>query len=182
MGSKFIKKMVLESLYGVSLIKSKLLAGIFGIAVFFSPIGWTLFVVGVFIVLDTLFGRWAAKEVAKREGKDVRKEVVSKKTRRGTLDKMVIYLLLISLLYVMDKNLISPLIQWALPSFPIEEITTKLVGFILCLIEADSIDEKIYNVKGVRIKELIANHLNGLKKVITKVRETKDHIVDKMEE
>lgn len=162
----------------IGLAKVKLFAAIAGLSLFFSPIAWSLLLVGFFVMFDTLFGRWSAKRIAQRDGKEVRKEVSSKKTRRGFCDKSLMYLLLMSSIYVLDHFMFNQLLMWIIPTFPIEYIISKLMGFILVLIEADSIDEKIYNVKGVRISELIKSKIKGLRGTVKEVRELRNEIID----
>lgn len=156
------------------IVKTKFFAALIGISLFFAPIAWSLLLVGFFVILDTLFGRWAAKRIAEREGKEVRKEVSSKKTRRGFGDKTMMYMLLMGSIYILDYFMFHKLICWVIPSFPIEYIISKVMGFILVLIEADSIDEKIYNVKGIRMSTLIKTKVKTLRGTVKNIRDVKD--------
>lgn len=157
-------------LYILLFIKNKLF-WVLGLAVwYFSPIQVSLITVGAAILLDTLIGRWAAKKIAQRDKKDVRLEVTSKKTRRGTLSKMGIYQGVIMMLFIMDDYLLNPFLLYIFPNFPVEFFITKFIGFVLVLIEADSIDEKVYRVKNKRISTMIIEKIKGLKKAVFKIK------------
>jgi hypothetical protein len=47
--------------------------------------------------------------------------------------------------------------------FPIHFAVTKFVGLVFLLIEADSIDENYYKIKGVRLKDLFRNKIGVIK-------------------
>ncbi len=172
-------KMIVHAVTGTQLFFSKIIGGIIGISLFFTPIGWSLLLVGIAVVSDTLAGRWCARVLAKKQNKDVRREVTSKKTRIGFSAKTIIYLAIVLGFYTTDYYMIDKLIYWFIPKFPIPYIATKLLAFILVLIEADSIDEKIYKAKGVRVRKLISSKLRGLRSFIGKIITFKNSINDK---
>lgn len=133
------------------------------ILTYFSPIDFVFVVIGGAIVFDTLAGRWAARFVARRDGKDVRLEVTSKKTREGFVLKAITYNIMILTLYAIDKNVLNSLVLYWFPNFPIDYVVTKIFGFIVVLIEFDSIDEKYYIVKGVRLKDQLRDKTRVVK-------------------
>jgi len=143
---------------------------------YLSPIHVLMLLIGSAIVADTVVGRWAAKRTAKKEGKDVRLEVTSRKTRKGLVSKMIAYQAVIVLLFILDDYMLHDLVAYFIPNFPIEYAITKLVGVILLLIEADSIDEHYYKVTGKRIKTLIQDKVRALKKLILGVKEFKEEV------
>jgi hypothetical protein len=173
------EKMILHATSGISLVISKLIGGILGLSLFFTPIGWSLLLVGIAVITDTLAGRWCASVLAKKESKDVRLEVTSKKTRIGFTAKTLIYMTIILGFFTIDFYMIDKLVYWVMPSFPIQYIATKLLAFIFVLIEADSIDEKLYKAKGIRLRELISSKLKGLRSFVGKVITFKNSINDK---
>ena len=44
------------------------------------------------------------------------------------------------------------------------------------LIELDSIDEKVYNIKGVRLKQLIKERVDKIKSTVASAKDFKDKI------
>lgn len=144
----------------------KKIAILSGLLSFFAPIHVLMLLIGAFIALDTLFGRWCAKKIAQKEGKDVRLFVTSKKTRVGFTSKVITYQTAIILLFVIDDYILNDIVSWLFSDFPIDYIITKTMGLILIAIEFDSIDEKYYIVKGVRIKDIIKKHIKSGKKLI----------------
>ena len=151
------------------------------IVLYFTPIHPLMMVIGIVIVLDTFFGRWAAKDKAKKEGKDVRLFVTSAKTRKGLVSKMITYQLAIILLFILDKYMLNDLLMYFIPSFPITYMVTKLVGVVLILVEFDSIDEKYYFVKGRRIKTLFTDKIKDIKRSIFNIKKFKDKIEEEEE-
>lgn len=150
---------------------------LFSAAFFYlSPIHVLMFMIGTAIIIDTYIGRWAAKKKAIKEGKDVRLEVTSRKTREGFVSKMIAYQVAIILLFVLDKYLFHDLLMYFLPTFPIKYAVTKVMGVVLLLIEFDSIDEHYYNVTGKRIKEIIREKIRSVKKTIIGAKNFKDEI------
>jgi len=137
-----------------------------GLLSFFAPIHVLMLLIGAFILLDTLVGRWCAKKLAQKEGKDVRLEVTSRKTRVGFTSKVITYQTAIILLFIIDDYILNDLVRYFFTEFPIEYIITKAMGLILIAIEFDSIDEKYYLVKGVRIKDIIRKHIKSGKGLI----------------
>jgi len=147
---------MIETISSLStIVKAKLLQYSLIIFLWFSPIHLTIATVLLAILIDTIAGRWAAREIAKKEGKDVRLVVTSRKTRIGFLDKGIRYFVLLFLTFFADKIIFHDLLLFFVPTFPIAFFTTKALGIIFVLFEFDSFDEKYYKVKGVRIKELI---------------------------
>lgn len=136
---------------------------------YFSPINFVFVIIGSALVVDTIAGRWAAKHVARREGKDVRLEVTSKKTREGFVIKAITYNVMILSLYAIDKNILNAMVFYWFPQFPIDFIITKAFGFVIALIEYDSIDEKYYIVRGTRLKTQITDKVKGIKKTLISV-------------
>jgi len=138
----------------------------------FSPIHLTIGLVLLAISIDTVAGRWAAKQIAIREGKVVREVVTSRATRKGFISKSIQYITLLILTFFADRILLDDLVRYFVPTLSTTFLATKLLGFIFILIEFDSFDEKYYRVKGVRIKTTIKNKLKKIKSFISKARDT----------
>lgn len=149
---------------------------------FFAPVNFVFWIIGIAIILDTFFGRWAAKKVAERDGKDVRLEVTSKKTRNGLVSKIITYNVAIGTLFIIDLNLLHDTVMYFIPKFPIEFLVTKVIGVIFVLVEFDSIDEKYYIVTGKRLKQSIKSKINDGKKSVLNISEFASKLKNKKDE
>lgn len=115
-------------------------------------------------VVDTFYGRWAAKQIAIREDKNPRDEVTSKKTRVGFISKILSYEIGIILAFLVDKWILNFIVM---SFFPIEYLVTKLIGLFIIWIEFTSIDEKIYRVKGYKMMDKFSEFVKKIKKTIS---------------
>src|SRR5690554_5227474 len=138
----------------------------FIIATFFAPTVMLMLIVGLAILMDTIAGRWAAKRKALKEGKPVREEVTSRKTRQGTLSKVIVYNLVVITFFMIDSAMINEVV---LLYVPFEFAVTKVATLFICWIEFDSIDEKYYHVKGVRLKDKIRSFFRGVSLIIKNI-------------
>jgi hypothetical protein len=146
--------------------------------IYLSPIQlMALFVLGA-IFFDTLMGRWAAKSIALREGKVTRLEVTSRKTRVGFISKALTYIGLLVFVFFIDKTLFNDLVLFFIPNFPISFLVTKGLGIILILLELDSVDEKLFKVKGIRLRELIISKVKGIKSFVSEAASTVKEVKD----
>lgn len=170
--------MIQETTTLLGFLKANSIKLLSAISVYFAPITFSFLIVMVAIGLDTLVGRWAAKKIAIKEGKEPRLEVSSRKTREGFTSKALVYFSLLIMIYFADKTLFNDLMQYFFSGFPINLFITKALAFILVLIEADSIDESIYKIKGIRVKNLLKNKVSDLKKFILGVKKIKDELKD----
>jgi len=141
------------------------LSGLISISLYLSPIYPLVGLVLATILADTLSGRWAARHIARLEGKDVRLEVSSRKTRDGLIPKILGYISVILFVYILDRFMLSDLVTHFFPAFPVEYSATKIGGLILMWIEFDSIDENYYKVKNVRIKDIISDKVKKLREL-----------------
>lgn len=169
-------------LHAIEIIGNKFTKLGVSIVSFFSPIAFVFWIIGIAIMLDTFFGRWAAKKVAQREGKDVRLEVTSKKTRNGMVSKIITYNIAIGTLFAIDFNLLNQTVMYFIPKFPIEFLITKVVGVVFVMIEFDSIDEKYYIVTGKRLKQSIKSKINDGKKSVLSMSEFASKLKNKKDE
>jgi hypothetical protein len=141
------------------------LSGLISISLYLSPIYPLVGLVLTTILADTLSGRWAARHIARLDGKDVRLEVSSRKTRDGLIPKILGYISVILFVYILDRFMLSDLVTHFFPAFPVEYSATKIGGLILMWIEFDSIDENYYKVKNVRIKDIISDKVKKLREL-----------------
>ncbi|MDX1642037.1 MAG: phage holin family protein, partial [Balneolaceae bacterium] len=111
------------------------------VGTFFAPTFILMGIVGLAILLDTIAGRWAAKHFAMKNGKIVREEVTSRKTRQGTLSKVVVYNLVVLTFFLIDHGMINEVVESYIPW---QFLLTKMTVLFICWIEFDSIDEKYY--------------------------------------
>ena len=126
---------------------------------FFAPAGIVLASVGFAIFLDTIFGRWRAKNAPKEN-----ETVTSKTTRIGLVNKSIGYMLVVLGAFLMDRAFMNEIISFF---FNIEFATTKLAGLFFCWIEYSSMGESYKAVKG----ESIGKAFKRLLKVIKIVKE-----------
>ena len=154
-------------------------AGLISISLYLSPIYPLIGLVLSLILVDTITGRWAASHIARLEGKDIRLEVSSRKTRDGLIPKILGYISVILFVYVMDRFMLSDLVTHFFPAFPVEYSATKAGGLILMWIEFDSIDENYYKVKGVKIKDIITTKIKKVVNLIKSLKKTKDELTKK---
>lgn len=145
---------------------------------YLAPIQMMIIGVMLAILFDTCMGRWAAKQIAIREGKEPRLEVTSRKTRIGFLSKAFAYIGSLIFVFIIDKSLFNDLLLYFLPNFPIKFFISKGFGVILILLELDSADEKIFRVKGIRLKDHITNKIKGVKGFVTSIISFKKEIDD----
>lgn len=141
---------------------------------FFAPVHLTMFVVGLAIVADTLFGRWAATHEARQKGINPRILVTSRKTRIGFVSKLLTYQTLIILVFIIDKIILNDLFMWLVPGFPVFFFMTKILGLLLCMVEFDSISEKWFRVKGVSLVQQITKQLKNAKNFYKDIKDIKD--------
>lgn len=155
------------------------LSGLLSLSLYISPIYPLMGLVGAMILADTITGRWAAKNKAKKEGKDIRIEVSSKKTRDGLIPKVLGYTAVILIIYVLDRFMLTDLMTHFFPAFPVEYSVTKCAGLILMWIEFDSIDENYYKVKGVKIKDIITTKIKKVVGLLRSFKKTKEELTKK---
>lgn len=123
--------------------------------VFFSPIKGIILLVALSTITDTIFGIWKAKRL--------KEKVTSKKARLGLVPKLISYIALIMLVFMSDKFIINSL---TLMVVDVEYIATKIISLAMLSIEACSINESYYKVKGVSI-------IGKIKTFIIKAKEVK---------
>lgn len=169
----------MKKMCGIWLIlKNYFIKALLLLLAFLTPIQWLILIVGVMTSLDTIAGRWRYARKAKELGIHKRELVKSKITREGFVSKNIGYLGSLILLYIIDSLLITPLILFYFPLFPIMFAATTLLAVIFLLIEADSIDEKYYAVTGKSIKEAIKKKIKQLRKNLIGAKQYKKDIED----
>jgi len=117
-------------------LKSKAMVVLGSIAALLAPIQWVLILVGMFIVLDTCFGIWAAKKTKKK---------LTSRRFSGFISKMFIYQLVVITVYALDKLLLG---EFLLYFINIHLVLTKITAICLIFAEVFSINEKLIMVKG----------------------------------
>lgn len=122
---------------------------------FLSPLFPLMLIVSVMVLFDTFVGRWYARQKGEI--------ITSRRTRQGVTMKLLVYMSVISLVYLIDRNIMN-------------EITKKYVWFdwlftkfwtgLLVWIEYTSIDEKLRWAKGEGITEKIKKFTSQIKSII----------------
>jgi phage-related holin len=122
---------------------------------FVSPIAPLALIVTLFVILDTMVGRWYAKKT--------NQEITSKKTRLGFTRKIIPYFIVLICAYLIDRVIINEIMRnyiwfdWAF---------TKFFASVLIWIEYTSIDEKIKWVNGKGLTDRIVEFGKSLKKMV----------------
>lgn len=147
-----------------------------GIVTFFSPIGYMFLLIGLAMFLDTFFGRWAARKYAKKNNLEVRKHLTSSKTFEGILRKMAVYGMVMFSIFLIDDAMLNVLMGYFFPNFPFHYVISNVAGLFIIFHEADSIDEKVYNATGFKIREIFMNGVKRLKRFVSEVVKFKNDL------
>jgi phage-related holin len=122
---------------------------------FISPIAPLALIVTLFVILDTLVGRWYASKT--------NQEITSKKTRLGFTRKIIPYFIVLICAYLIDRVIVNEIMRnyiwfdWAF---------TKFFASVLIWIEYTSIDEKIKWANGKGLTDRIVEFGKSLKKMV----------------
>ena len=122
---------------------------------FVSPIAPLALIVTLFVILDTLVGRWYASKI--------NQEITSKKTRLGFTRKIIPYFIVLICAYLIDRVIVNEIMRnyiwfdWAF---------TKFFASVLIWIEYTSIDEKIKWANGKGLTDRIVEFGKSLKKMV----------------
>ena len=131
-----------------SLLMSFNIKWLIGIIVaFLAPIKPLIIIVGVCIILDTLFGILRAKKQGQK--------ITSNKLSR-LVSKMFLYQAVVILFFAIEKYI---LVDFILSFTSVELFLTKLVTFGLISIEIISINENYEIISGVNLFQKIKNNL-----------------------
>lgn len=143
----------------ISTIKSNMIT-IFGIiTALLSPIKYLMILVGVFIIIDTIFGIYTSKKLGVK--------LTSRKLSKF-ISKMLVYQSVVILAFAIDKLLIGDLLLLVL-SVPLT--ITKIVTLALVINESFSIDEKLRMVNKERGVWFYFKRTIGVAKLIKKETE-----------
>ena len=135
---------------------------------FFMPLVYPVLITGFFIVVDTLVGRWAAKHYALKNNIEPRLYVTSKKTRIGMWEKIITYNIILISIFLLDDLIFN---EFVTQHLPFQFLATKVAVLMIFTWEYDSIDEKYYNVKGIRLSERFKQFADRLKSFIRSLME-----------
>lgn len=134
---------------------------------FFAPIVPLILLVGMFVLIDTIFGVMSAKHQGK--------EITSNKFSR-ILYKTIAYFSLILMAYGLDFLIINEIMKMYLP---INLLFTKLITAIIGVVEWYSIDEKIRKMNnGKGLKYYTLSLISNLKSVTGKLKDVKENVDD----
>lgn len=149
--------MIRETLHTlITTIKSNMIT-IFGIiTALLSPIKYLMILVGVFIVIDTIFGIYTSKKIGVK--------LTSRKLSRF-ISKMVVYQSVVILAFAIDKLLIGDLLLLVL-SVPLT--ITKIATLALVINECFSIDEKLRMINSEKGLWFYFKQMIGIAKLIKK--------------
>ena len=135
------------------------------IVLFFTPLLPLMIIITISVIFDTFVGRWYAKNKGEL--------ITSEKTRKGITSKLMIYLSVITLLFLIDQYMVN-------------EITSKYIWFDFALtkfwttffvwVEYTSIDEKIKWSTGKGITDRVKEYIKTLKSIVYTSKSIKDKI------
>lgn len=123
------------------------------LSAFLMPIKPLIILVGLMIILDTLFGIWKCKKQGTK---------VTSKGLSAIVSKMVLYQISVILIFALEKFMFGDFVQLftAIPLFLTKVVATLLVG-----IEITSISENIEETTGVSIWQKIKIMLGRAKNI-----------------
>ena len=122
---------------------------------FISPIAPLALIITLFVILDTLVGRWYASKIEEK--------ITSRKTRIGFTRKIIMYFTVLICAYLIDRFIVNEIMRnyiwfdWAF---------TKFFASVLIWIEYTSIDEKIKWVNGKGLTDRVVSFGKSLKKMV----------------
>jgi len=140
-------------------IKASLHPFLLSIMAFFMPIVPLIFLVGMFILGDTIVGIWAAIK---------RSEKITSRKLGNVVPKMLLYQGAIIFGYMMDVWLLAEFTNYI---FSVDMLITKLIAMTLIFIESLSLIENIESITGKNI-------FQRFKQMITRAAKIKEHIKD----
>jgi len=129
----------------------------FGVVVgLLAPIKYMLLLVGIFIIIDTIFGIYAAKK---------NKIKITSSRLSKIISKMFVYQATVILMFFLDVNLIGEFLFYFID---IKFLLTKVTAIMLIVNEFYSVDEKLRMVNNERGIWFYFKRLIGLTKHIKK--------------
>jgi hypothetical protein len=134
---------------------------------FIAPLQPLMLIITIMVIFDTFVGRWYAKKKGEL--------ITSKITRKGITMKLMIYLSVILLVYLIDRTIINEITKkyiW------FDYLFTKFWTGLFVWIEYTSIDEKIRWVKGEGISEKIKKFIKSIKDMVFSFSEVKKELKD----
>lgn len=134
---------------------------------FIAPLQPLMLIITLMVIFDTFVGRWYAKKKGEL--------ITSKITRKGITMKLMIYLSVIILVYLIDRNIVNEITKkyiW------FDYLFTKFWTGLFVWIEYTSIDEKIRWIKGEGISEKIKRFIKSIKDTVFSFTEVKKQLKD----
>jgi hypothetical protein len=134
---------------------------------FIAPLQPLMLIITIMVIFDTFVGRWYAKKKGEL--------ITSKITRKGITMKLMIYLSVIILVYLIDRNIVNEITKkyiW------FDYLFTKFWTGLFVWIEYTSIDEKIRWIKGEGISEKIKRFIKSIKDTVFSFTEVKKQLKD----
>lgn len=132
------------------------------------------------MIIDTGIGRYCARVKARKEGRIIREEVQSKKTRLGFISKFSIFVFVIGFVFLIDHFIFDLLLFYWKNDFPFHYTLTAIFLLIFISWEVDSIDEHVYSLTGVTIIKNIKNTLSVFKKTALKILSINQEVKEKL--
>lgn len=148
----------MKSMNSISICKAFLLA----LGSFFLPIQPLLWLVGIFILSDTILGVWSSVKLG---------EQITSRKLSGIIPKMILYQSAVLVGFVLDHFLIS---EFALMLISVKYLMTKLIAMTLIFIELLSINENFEVITNKNLFKEFKLLLTRTAKLKTEIEEIKD--------
>jgi hypothetical protein len=140
-------------------IKSKSAIFFGSVLALLSPIKYIMILVGVSIIIDTVFGVYTAKKLNKK---------ISSRRLSSFISKMLVYQTVIITMYAIDVLLLG---EFLLLFINIPLVATKVTALLLVINEAYSVDEKLRMLNPEKGLWFHFKRLLGIAKLIKKESE-----------
>lgn len=134
---------------------------------FITPLQPLILIITLMVIFDTFVGRWYAKQKGEI--------ITSKITRKGITMKLLIYLSVILLVYLIDRFMLNEITRnyvW------FDWLFTKFWTGLFVWIEYTSIDEKVKWIKGEGITDKIKKFISSIKNAVFSFSEIKKELKD----
>jgi hypothetical protein len=135
------------------------------IVLFFTPLLPLMCIISIAVIFDTFVGRWYAKKQ--------NQIITSEKTRKGITSKLIIYLSVITLFFLIDQYMVNEITRkyiW------FEFAFTKFWTSFFVWIEYSSINEKVKWSTGKGITDRVKEYIKTLKSIVYTSKDIKDKI------
>lgn len=131
-----------------------------------------------FVTIDTGLGRLNARRDARKNGKEERLAVTSKKTRLGVSAKLLLFFTIMIPVVLADYFFVDVLFFYFKNDLPFHYLLTSFMLLIFISWEVDSVDEHFYRLTGFTVIKKIKETFEKGKNMILGLLKAKNEIKD----